>query len=93
VVFRQGKQAKTEADDRIAALVNLTQLTGSILQREVQAAGFWSSVPAQNKLKSELQELFLNDAPDGLPSLFSRRNALISRTLEWARENQGLLTG
>ena len=44
------------------------------------------------KLKQELQELFINDAPEGLPSLFKKREALIARAVEWARENHGIVT-
>lgn len=80
------------SEDQIGALVNLTQLAHEMLQREVQTVGFWQSVPAQAKLKAELQDLLVNEAPDGLPYLFRRRDALISRTMEWARENHGRLT-
>ena len=79
------------SNEEIAALVNLTQLSGEVLSRELLSVGFWRSTPAQAKLKVELQDLFL-EPHDSLPSLFSRREALIARTLEWARENNSLLT-
>lgn len=79
------------SDEQLSGLVNLTQLASEVLGRELQTVGFWRSAPAQARLKQELLDLFL-EAHEGLPSLFPNRNSLIARTLEWARENNGLLT-
>ena len=47
------------SDDEIAQLVDLTQNVFNPIAREIRAAGFWDSIPAQNRLKAELQQLFL----------------------------------
>ena len=78
------------SDEQVAGLVNLTQLASEVLGRELQTIGFWRSAPAQARLKRELLDLFL-EAHEGLPPLFPRRDGLIARTLEWARENNAAL--
>lgn len=80
-------------EDQIAGLVNLTQLVSAKLTLELQMIGFWQSAPAQNRLKAELQDVFVLEKPDSLPTLIPIRNPLITRTMEWARENRGVLTG
>jgi type I restriction enzyme R subunit len=79
-------------EDEIAQNVNLTQHTFNHIAQEVQAAGFWSSIPAQNRLKAELQKLFLSEQFVKYPNILSKRKELISRLMEWARENHGVIT-
>lgn len=83
-----GERALTE--DEIAQNVNLTQHIYNALAREVCAAGFWGAVPAQNKLKGELQDLFITEFGQA-QGLFEKRRAIISRLMEWARENKSVL--
>ncbi|MEA5502265.1 type I restriction enzyme endonuclease domain-containing protein [Halotia wernerae UHCC 0503] len=47
-------------EDEITQNVNLTLHTFNLIKQEVQTAGFWTSIPAQNRLKEELQKLFLS---------------------------------
>jgi len=77
--------------DQIGVAVNLTQHIYQTLVREVRATGFWSSLPAQNKLKGQLQDMFLTEFND-VPGLFEKRKSLIARLMEWARERHSLLT-
>lgn len=91
-IFRREIFAGAElAEAQVTGLVNLTQLAGEILRRELETVGFWRSSPAQARLKRELLDLFLEEH-EGLLSLFPQRDALIARTLEWARENNSALT-
>jgi len=83
-----GERALTE--DEIAQNVNLTQHIYNTLTREVRAAGFWGAVPAQYKLRGELQDLFITEFGQ-VPGLFEKRRAIISRLMEWARENKSVL--
>jgi type I restriction enzyme R subunit len=80
------------SEDEIAQNVNLTQHTFNLIEQEVRAAGFWSSTPAQNRLKAELQNLFLSEQFVSYPNIFSKRKELLSRLMEWARENHGVIT-
>lgn len=92
-VFGEAEPAEAQRSEaQVTGLVNLTQLAGEVLGRELQTVGFWRSAPAQARLKRELLDLFLEEH-EGLPPLFPRREALIARTLEWARENSAVLTG
>ena len=78
-------------EEDIARLVSLTQNAADLLARETHSVGFWNSIPAQNRLKQELQDLFLSPDFHTLSGIFARRQALVSRLMEWARANQGLL--
>lgn len=54
---------------------------------EIKLTGFWDSVPAQNRLKQELQEVLLSETFASLPHMVQKYNALISRVLEFAKAN------
>ena len=75
------------SDDEIAQLVDLTQNVFNPIAREIRAAGFWDSIPAQNRLKAELQQLFLSQRFAGYPSMAAKWKELITRLMEWARTN------
>ena len=77
-------------DDEIAQVVNLTQHVFNLIQQEARLAGFWNSIPAQNRLKAELQDLLISEDFATL-GLFARRKEIISRLVEWARENHELV--
>jgi type I restriction enzyme R subunit len=74
-------------EDEIAQLVDLTQNTFMLIEREVRAVGFWNSVMAQKRLESELQDLFLAERFDALPEVFEKHKELLTRIMEWARKN------
>ena len=46
----------------ISFLVDLTQKVFLVVERELQLTGFWQSIPAQNRLRAEIQRTLL--APD-----------------------------
>ena len=78
-------------EDEIAQDVDLTQNTFNLIQREVQYAGFWRSIPAQKRLIAELQQLFLSERFVGYPNMFSKHEEIITRLMEWARENHAII--
>jgi type I restriction enzyme R subunit len=82
---------RTLNDDEIAQDVDLTQNTFNLIRQEVQTAGFWNSIPAQNRLKAELQALFVSERFVSLPNMWGKRQAIISRLVEWAKENHGTI--
>ena len=74
-------------DDTIAQMVALTQQVFSIIERELQLAGFWESTPARNKLVAEIQAVLLSPAFIKLPNLVKNREQIISRVMELANKN------
>ena len=80
-------------EDEIAQSVNLTQHVFNLVVREIQTAGFWNSIPAQNRLKAELQQLLLSEEFSGYPKMKGKWRELVSRLIEWARENHGMIVG
>nr|WP_208354734.1 DEAD/DEAH box helicase family protein [Aetokthonos hydrillicola] len=74
-------------DDNIAKLVSLTQQIFMLVERELQLAGFWESIPARNKLKAEVQQVLLSPDFIKLPNLVKNREQIISRAMELAEKN------
>ena len=78
----------TEPDeDAIGTLVSLTQHLYEEIERELKLTGFWESIPARNKLKSDLQRTLLQPDFSGLPGIIQNRNRIISRLMEIAEKN------
>ena len=77
-------------DDQIAQNVDLTQHLFISIETEMHFKGFWGSKAAQNRLVADLQAILLSEQFKGLPNMFSKYKQIISRTMEWARENQGV---
>jgi type I restriction enzyme R subunit len=75
------------SEDEVAQNVDLTQNTFNLIEREIRSAGFWNSIPAQNRLRGELQELFVSERFVSYPHIFEKRQQLITRLMEWARAN------
>ncbi|MCQ6563362.1 YgjP-like metallopeptidase domain-containing protein [Paenibacillus mendelii] len=65
-------------EDEISLLVNLTQQTFLVIERELKLTGFWGSIPARNKLKAELQKILLSPVFVMLPGLVKNRAHIIS---------------
>ena len=82
---------RTLNEDEIAQAVDLTQNLFNQIVQEVRSAGFWSSTPAQNRLKAELQHLMLSERFSGYPNMLAKWRPLVSRLMEWARENHGTI--
>lgn len=78
-------------EDEIVQAVNLTQHLFNQIAQEVRSAGFWGSTPAQNRLKAELQHLLLSEEFCRYPNIMTKWRPLISRLMEWARENDALI--
>ncbi len=74
-------------EDKISHLVDLTQKTFLIVERELKLTGFWGSIPARNKLKAGLQRILLSPEFDRLPKLITNRAHIISRIMEIAEKN------
>jgi type I restriction enzyme R subunit len=78
-------------DNNIAALVSLTQHVYEEVERELKLTGFWESIPARNKLKSDLQKVLLESDFQNLPSLVKNRAQIISRIMEIAEKNNDII--
>lgn len=81
---------RTVSEDEIADMVNLTQEISNAIGNEVRSVGFWNSIPAQNKLRAELQGVLL-EARYAQHNVFRKRDAIISRLMEWAKANHRAL--
>ncbi len=74
-------------EDEIAQNVNLTQHVFNLVSTELRMTGFWDSVPAQNRLKAEVQKLFISPDFSTLPNIVKNRKAITSRVMEVAKSN------
>jgi len=78
---------KTSMEDKISRLVDLTQKIFLAMERELKLTGFWESISARMKLKSELQDVLLATEFSKLPGLVKNRAHIISRIMEIAEKN------
>ena len=78
-------------EDKVSALVNLTQHIFLPIERELKLAGFWGSIPARNKLKAELQKVLLAADFSELPGIVRNRAHIISRLMEIAEKNNDII--
>lgn len=85
IIKREIYNDKELNEDEIAASVDLTQNLYILLNNELKTVGFWGSIPSQNKLKSEIQKLLLNERFIKLPQMFEKYKEITSRVLEVAR--------
>jgi type I restriction enzyme R subunit len=74
-------------EDAIAQNVALTQQIFIVIERELQLIGFWESIPARNKLKSDIQKILLSPEFIKLPNIRTNRDRIISRVIELAEKN------
>ncbi|WP_406843496.1 type I restriction endonuclease subunit R [Flavobacterium soyae] len=74
-------------EDEIAQNVNLTQHIFNLVVTEIKLTGFWDSIPAQSKLKAELQKMLLSPEFNKLPNIIQKRSELISRIMELSKTN------
>jgi type I restriction enzyme R subunit len=74
-------------EDKVSALVSLTQHVFGDVERELKLTGFWESIPARNKLKADIQRTFLQTEFSNLPRLVQNRAHIISRIMEIAEKN------
>ncbi|MDA3860886.1 MAG: HsdR family type I site-specific deoxyribonuclease [Melioribacteraceae bacterium] len=74
-------------EDEISLNVDLTQNIFNLVSKEIKLTGFWDSVPAQAKLKRELQELLLSPDFSNIPNVILRYRELISRIMEISKTN------
>ena len=78
-------------EDKISYLVALTQSVSLVIERELRLTGFWESIPACNKLKSEIQKTLLQPRFLPLPNLVKKRKQIISRAMEIAKKNNDII--
>ncbi len=71
-------------EDQIAKLVDLTQQVYNVVERELKLVGFWESIPAQKKLRAEIQMVFLAPESADIVGLVANRARIISRMMELA---------
>ena len=82
---------RVDDEDRISYIVDLTQQTTLVIERELKLAGFWESIPARNKLKAEIQETLLAPEFAKVPDLIKNRAHIISRVMEIAEKNNDII--
>ncbi len=71
-------------EDQVAGLVDLTQQVYNVVERELKLTGFWESIPARNKLRAEIQNVFLSAEYADIQVLVTNRAHIISRVMELA---------
>ena len=78
-------------DKKISFMVDLTQKVFLAIERELRLTGFWQSIPAQNRLRAEIQRTLL--APDFVSVRFitENRKHLTSRAMEIAKRNNDVI--
>ena len=74
-------------EERVKHLVDLTQKVFLAVERELKLTGFWESIPARSKLKSDIQKILLVPEFSKLPGLVKNRAHIISRIMEIAEKN------
>ena len=78
-------------EDRISHLVDLTQKSFLTVERELKLTGFWESIPAQNKLRADLQNILLAAEFAKLPGIVKNRAHIISRIMEIAYKKNDII--
>jgi type I restriction enzyme R subunit len=78
-------------EDAVSALVSLTQQVFNEVERELKLTGFWESIPARNKLKSDIQKTLLQAEFSKLPGIVQNRIHIVSRTMEISEKNNDLI--
>lgn len=84
-----GEEALDE--DQIAKLVNITQLVFQEVQTESRQAGFWEAPLKQARLRGELQRVLLGPDYVGFGPMWEKQAAIVSRIMEWSRQNRKLV--
>lgn len=90
-IKKQFFQESPLTDEQIGLLVDLTQQLFNAIERELKLVGFWETVPAQNKLRSELQTILLMERFAGLPGIFVDRKKIISDMMELAYKHNAVI--
>ncbi len=72
-------------DDQISALVPTTSEIVERMKTELNRPDFWRNPNPQNVLKAAIQDLLLKLKPT-LPTVFQKREQIISRLMEYARD-------
>ena len=78
-------------DRKISVLVDLTQKVFLVIERELQLTGFWQSIPAQNRLRAEIQRTLLAPEFASVRFITENRRHLISRAMEIAKSNNDII--
>jgi type I restriction enzyme R subunit len=74
-------------ENQIAQNVALTQQVFIVIEQELQLTGFWESIPASNKLQSEIKKILLSSDFIKLPKIVQNYKHIISRVMELAKKN------
>ena len=78
-------------DDKNSHLVALTQSVSLVVERELKLVGFWEAIPAQNKLRAEIQKILLQEPFMKIPNLVKNHKSIISRVMEIAEKNNDII--
>ena len=86
-----GIAERMTAEDKISHLVDLTQQSFLVVERELKLTGFWESIPARNKLRADIQNVLLAPEFSRLPGIVRNRAHIISRIMEIAEKNNDII--
>lgn len=78
-------------DEQVSILVDLTQQVYLAIERELKLTNFWDNIPAQSRLRAEIQETLLRPAYAKLTSLIRNRRHIVSRLMETARKKNDII--
>lgn len=81
ILFNHREPSEDELSILLAITVEITELMG----RELQLSGFWKNIPAQNRLKGEMQKILLAKEHVVLPDMFDKCDRIITRLMEYAQ--------
>ncbi|MCX5846498.1 MAG: HsdR family type I site-specific deoxyribonuclease [Deltaproteobacteria bacterium] len=86
-----GIAERMSAEDKISHLVDLTQQSFLVVERELKLTGFWESIPARQKLRADLQMILLAPEFSKLPGIVRNRAHIISRIMEFAENKNDVI--
>ena len=78
-------------EDQISLLIDLTEQVYQAVKLELGLTGFWESLPARNRLKAEIQKVFVQSSFAKLPNLLGKRAQVNSRVMEIAEKNNDII--
>lgn len=82
-LFGDAELNEDQISQNVALTINITEK----LQTELRLLGFWSSIPAQNRLKADIKQILLSEDFYKLPNMIAKYQSITSRIMEVARVN------
>jgi type I restriction enzyme R subunit len=86
-----GKYHMRLDEEKIAALVDLTQQVFLAVERELKLVSFWENISARNRLKADIQNILLQPPFVGMPRVCQNLAQIITRVMEIAEKNNDII--